>query len=170
MNEQINNMDDAAQLVTFRLGQETYGIDIFKVQEVIHLQKINSIPKSPNFVEGVIEVRNQIVPVINLKKRLGINEDGGYKQRIVILDLRGQLLGVVVDDISKVIKLENKNYEILPDAVVGDRERACITCFAKTEEGLVIIISPERILSQGEKKALNDFEQIQMQEKVNNAS
>jgi purine-binding chemotaxis protein CheW len=170
MDEQMRKMDDAAQLVTFRLGQETYGINIFKIQEVIHLQKINSIPKSPKFVEGVIKVRNQVIPVINLKKRLGVHEDGGDKQRIVILDLDTGLLGLIVDDISKVLKVDTKNYEVLPDSVVEERERACITRLAKTEEELIIIISPERILSHRERKALNDFEQTQRQEPVSNAS
>jgi purine-binding chemotaxis protein CheW len=170
MNIQNRKSDDTTQLVTFRLGQETYGIDIFKIQEVIHSQKISSIPKSPRFVEGVIEVRNQIIPVINLKKRLGIRADGGYKRRIVILDLDGRLLGVIVDDISKVIKLEGKRYEVLPDMVMGEKEKACINRLAKTDEGLIIIISPERILSKRERKALNDFEKIRKQELVSNAS
>lgn len=170
MSMRTRKLDDTTQLVTFRLGQETYGIDIFKIQEVIHLQKISSIPKSPKFVEGVIEVRNQVIPVINLKKRLGIVEDGGDKQRIVILDLDGRLLGVIVDDISKVLKLEDKSYEVLPDLVLGEKQKACITRLAKTEDGLIIIISPEQILTQREKKALNDLEHTQMQELINNAS
>lgn len=170
MDEKTREIDNTAQLVTFRLGQETYGIDIFKIQEVIHFQKISSIPKSPKFVEGVIKVRNQVIPVINLKKRLGIREDGGDKPRIVILDLDGRLLGLIVDDISQVLKLDKKNYEVLPDSVVEEKERACITRLANTEEGLIIIISPERILSHRERMALNDFEQTQGQELVSNAS
>jgi purine-binding chemotaxis protein CheW len=161
---QKRKSDDITQLVTFRLGKETYGIDIFRIREVIHSQKISSIPKSPRFVEGVIDVRNQIIPVINLKKRLGIQEDSGYRQRIVILDLDGQLLGVIVDDISRVLKLETKNYEILPDTVTGDMERSCITRIAKTEGELIIIVSPERILDHREMKALNNFEKSHKQE------
>ncbi len=167
---QTMKSEDTTQLVTFRLGQETYGIDIFKIQEVIHSQRISSIPKSPRFVEGVIEVRNQVIPVINLKKRLGIIEDGGYKRRIVILDMDGQLLGVIVDDISRVIKLEEKSYEVLPDMLMGEKEKSCITCLAKTEEGLIMIISPERILNKRERKALDDFERTKVQELVDNAS
>lgn len=157
------------QLVTFRLDKETFGIDIFKIREVIHSQKISSIPKAPRFVEGVIDVRDQIIPVINLKKRLGIKENGGYSQRIVILDLDCRLLGVVVDDISRVLKLEAKDYEALPSTVAVDVERSCIERIAKTEEGLIIIISPERILSHRERRALNDFEKSHKQETAGNA-
>ena len=97
MNEQLRKDGDAAQLVTFLLGEEMYGIDIFKIREVIHLQKINSIPNAPKFVKGVIKVRNQVIPVVDLKKRLSIKGNVKDKERIVILDpfkkFRGKDLG-----------------------------------------------------------------------------
>ena len=167
MNGQSRKDGDGAQLVTFRLGEEMYGIDIFKIREVIHLQKISTIPNAPKFVKGVIKVRNQVIPVVDLKKRLGIKGNVMDKERIVILDLDDQLLGVIVDDISKVLKLELKNYETLPDTVVKEGERACITRLAKTDEGLIIIISPEHILNRREKKVLRDFEAAREEELVN---
>lgn len=167
MNEELKKTGDGKQLVTFRLGQETYGIDIFKIREVIHLQRISTIPNSPKFVEGVIEVRDQVIPVVNLKKRLGIQDEVGDKQRIIILDLEGQFLGIIVDDISKVLRIEAKNYEALPDTVMREKEKACITRLGKTEEGLIIMISPENILNRREKKALKDLEKIREQEQVN---
>ena len=170
MNEQLMEVGDIEQLVTFRLGQELYGIDIFKIREVIHLQKISVIPNAPRFVQGVIKVRNQVIPVVNLKKRLGVKGNERDKERIVILDLDGQLLGVIVDDISKVLKLESGSYESLPDTVMKEGEKACITRLAKTEEGLIIIISPEHILSRREKKALKDFEETREEELVNASS
>ena len=166
MNEQLKKLGDDGQLVTFRLGQETYGIDIFKIREVIHLQRISTIPKSPKFVEGVIEVRDQVIPVVNLKKRLGIQDKGGDKQRIIILDLEDQFMGVIVDDISKVLRIDSKNYEILPDTVMREKEKACVTRLGKTEDGLIILISPEHILNRREKKALKDLEKLREQEQV----
>ena len=164
MYEQMNNMGDTGQLVTFRLDQEIYGIDIFKIREVIHLQKISLIPNAPRFMEGVIKVRNQIIPVVDLKKRLGLQGNKEDKQRIVILDLDDQLLGVIVDDISKVLKIDSRDYEVLPDTITGDGEKACISQLAKTEDGLVIIISPEHILSRKEKKTLKGFEETRKEE------
>ena len=156
-NGLIENKEEG-QLVTFLLGRETYGIDIFKIQEVLHFQKITSIPSAPGFVEGVIEVRERVIPVVDLKKRLGVKKAEQAKQRIVILDL-DEPLGVIVDDVSKVLILEAEDYEVLPEAVVGDRERACISRLAKTDEGLVIIVSPERILSRGEIETLKNFQE-----------
>ncbi len=167
-NGLIENKEEG-QLVTFLLGRETYGIDIFKIQEVLHFQKITSIPSAPGFVEGVIEVRERVIPVVDLKKRLGVKKAEQAKQRIVILDL-DEPLGVIVDDISKVLMLEAEDYEVLPEAVVGDREKACISRLAKTDEGLVIIVSPERILSRGEIETLKDFQESREGEPVDDVS
>jgi len=158
MDGQLRKMGDDGQLVTFRLGQETYGIDIFKIREVIYLQRIRVIPNAPEFMEGVIKVRNQIIPVVNLKKRLGIQGSKEDKPRIMVLDMDEQLLGIIVDDISKVLKIDSGSYEVLPDTILEDREKACITRLAKTEDGLVIIISPERILGRKERKALKGLD------------
>jgi len=167
-NGLIENKEEG-QLVTFLLGRETYGIDIFKIQEVLHFQKITSIPSAPGFVEGVIEVRERVIPVVDLKKRLGVGKGEETKRRIVILDL-DEPLGVIVDDISKVLMLEAEDYEALPEAVVGDREKACISRLAKTDEGLVIIVSPERILSRGEIETLKDFQGSREGEPVDDVS
>lgn len=146
------------QLVTFRLGREIYGVEISRIQEVIHLQEITAIPNAPEFIDGVIELRDRVIPVVDLKRRLGVAEFGEGKQRIVILDLRDRLLGMIVDDMSKVLMIPESRYEKLPEAVVGDRERNCISRLAKTEEGLIIVLEPERILSEVERRLLRQFD------------
>jgi purine-binding chemotaxis protein CheW len=157
---------EKGQLVTFLLGRETYGIEISKIQEVIHFQAITHIPNSPAFVEGVIRVRDRVIPVVDLKKRLGITGESEAKKRIVILDLEDRCLGVIVDDISKVLVLEDANYEALPEAVVGDRENTCIARLAKLDQELIIVVSPERILSKAERRVLREFEESPQREQV----
>jgi purine-binding chemotaxis protein CheW len=146
------------QLVTFLLGRETYGIEIHQIQEVIHFQEITRVPNSPEFVEGVIRVRDRVIPVVDLKKRLGIQGDAQAKKRIVILDLQDRRLGVIVDDISKVLMLEALDYEPLPEAVVGNGENSCLAHLAKFDHELIIVISPEQILSPGERGMLQEFQ------------
>jgi len=163
MENQILKSGDRSQLVTFLLGEEVYGIDIFKIQEVLHYQEVTSVPHAPEFVKGVIRVRDEVIPVVDLRERLGIEADGKTKKRIVILDL-DRPLGVVVDDISRVLLMRESNFEPLPDAVISDRDQACISRVAKTEDELVIVISPERILSRREKEELRSFEETQDQE------
>lgn len=144
-------------MVTFLLGREIYGIDILKIQEVIHFQEVIRIPNAPEFVEGVTQVRDRVIPVVDLKRRLGILDASDSRHRIVILELDGQSLGVVVDDISMVLTLDASDYEVLPESVMDDRETACISRLAKADSGLIIVITPERILSRRERDVLKEF-------------
>ena len=162
MENQISETSQKNQLVTFLLGEEVYGIDIFMIQEVLHYQEVTSVPHAPDFVKGIIRVRDQVIPVVDLRERLGIEADGKTKKRIVILDL-DRPLGVIVDDISRVLLMHESNFEPLPDAVVSDRDQACISRIAKAADELVIVISPERILSRTEKEKLQSFEENQEQ-------
>jgi len=147
------------RIVTFRLGKEIYGVDIFKVQEVIHNRQVVSIPNSPPFVEGIIQVRERIIPVVDLKKRLSINHDGrGEKKRILILELEERALGVIVDDISRVMSLDEEMIESLPESVIDDRNTNCIKKLAKSRAGLIIVLSPEHILSTKELEQLEEMD------------
>ena len=170
LDEQAIGSGEKGQLVTFRLGRETYGIEIFKIQEVLHFQEITVIPNAPEFVVGVIELRDRVIPIVDLRKRLDVGENGGNKRRIVILDLDERPLGVIVDDISQVLLLEPSQYEALPEPVVGDRAKNCIARLAKADDKLIIVISPERILTRREKEVLEDFENHREQEQMNAVS
>lgn len=151
---------DINQLVTFRLGKELYGVDIFKVKEVLHYREVTVIPNAPEFVDGVIDLRGKVIPIVDFKKRLGVNGEGTGKKRIVILDL-ARPLGLIVDDISKVLLLEQSDYESLPETAIDEHEKDCILKLAKTDDGnLIIVISPEKILTHSEKAALGDLEGI----------
>ncbi len=169
METQMIEKNERGQLVTFRLGGETYGIEIFKIQEVLHLKKITAIPNAPEFIEGVIDIRDRVIPIVDLKKRLNVSSEENGKRRIVVLDLE-RPFGVIVDDISKVLMLDASQYEALPDAVVDDHDEGCITRLAKADDELIIIISPERILTRHEKDALEEFEENNGQETVDDAS
>jgi len=158
MENQMSENNGNGQVVTFRLGRETYGIEIFKIQEVLNFQKITPVPNAPEFVEGVADVRDRVIPVVDLKRRLMVTEEGEGKRRIVILDLKHPL-GIIVDDISKVIMLDASQFETLPDVMFGNDDSNCITRLAKNNDELIIMISPERIISRRERGALAEFEE-----------
>lgn len=143
------------QLVTFRLGSETYGVPISRVREVLHFRPVTRIPQAPEFVEGVIQVRDHVIPVVDMRRRLRIDADATRARRIIVLDLP-RPLGIVVDDISRVFRLEEESFEELPEAVAGEGG-GCISRLAKTDDGLVIIIAPERVLARSEAEELAGF-------------
>lgn len=156
MVDQTRTRKKKNQLVTFRLGLGEYGIAISKIQEVLNFREVTALPNAPDFIEGVIRVRERVIPIVDLRKRLGIEEKQRKKDRIVVLDLE-QPLGMIVTDISRVLNLEDSDYEDLPEAVAGDPEKNCISQLAKVEQDLVIVISPERILSAQDQEKLKEM-------------
>ncbi len=151
----MRSTDRAGQLVTFRVGREYYGIDILRIREVINHRNITRIPNAPRFVEGVLELRGQVIPIIDLKKRLNLDYSGQKtRDRIVILDLR-EPLGIIVDDISRILRLPGSSYEPVPDALVSTGVSGAIESLAKTDDGhLILVLDPGRLLSVTEQAAL----------------
>src|SRR5947209_14756509 len=95
---------EETQLVVFRLGEDYFAMLIANVNEIIRQQKITPVPKAPDFVEGVTNLRGRVIPVIDLRKRFGIDSRVEYSlDRIIFVDHYGQLMGVMVDSVDKVL-------------------------------------------------------------------
>lgn len=150
---------DTTQVVAFRLGSEIYGIEILFIQEVLHLQKITVLPNAPAFIQGVIELRGNVIPIIDLRKRLNLPDGDAQRRRIIVVDLEQGLLGLLVDDVYKVLRVDPRNREEVPAAVVSESARNCVSHLIKTDsDGLVILIAPRNILSSSEHNSLQAFE------------
>jgi purine-binding chemotaxis protein CheW len=147
-----------ARIVTFRLGTEIYGVEIEKVKEVVNLLGINPAPKGPEFIEGTIELREATIPVLDLRKRFGISTNLALKPRVFVLLGESRLLGVIVDDFSKVLVLDSRHYEAVPRSLLDDRKNAYVDTMASTEKNVIMIISPEGLLSSREDAELKEFE------------
>lgn len=144
--------DDEQQLVLFQLGGENYGVDIYSVQRLIQVPDITTVPRAPGFVEGVIDVRGDIIPVINLLKRFGIpdtnvSDDG----RIVITEIGEQIVGLLVDAVSEVTRLPKEDIEAPSDVVRGVNSDF-IAGIGKQQQGdtgrLIIVLDVEKVLSE----------------------
>ena len=135
------------QLVGFTIGKEQFGVDILMVQEIIRAAPITSVPNSPDFVEGVINLRGNIIPVIELRKRLNLyREDADEDTWILILDIEGRVTGFIVDSVSKVLKILESSIEPPPDVVVAGLKSQYITGVCDTGENLLILLDFNRIL------------------------
>lgn len=103
---------DEKQLVIFDLAEETYGVDIGSVREIIRIQEITKVPRTPEFVEGVINLRGKVIPVIALRKRFRFHQAEATKDtRIVVVDIGGTDIGVVVDAVTEVLRLSGDAVE-----------------------------------------------------------
>ncbi len=150
---------ERGQLVTFRLGGETYGVEILKVREVIHFREVTEIPNATSYVEGVIQLRDEVIPVVEMRERLGVAGRDGGRKRIVSLEA-GRPLGVIVDDISGVLQMDPSQIEPLPEVLEAEGRGSCFSSMVKGEDGLIILISPEKILTTGEQKKLDRCHEV----------
>jgi purine-binding chemotaxis protein CheW len=134
------------QLVVFTLGQEAYGLRIDVVREIITLQQVTQVPHAPAFVEGVINLRGRVIPVIDLRRRLGLAEaERGRMTRIVVVEGEGGTVGMVVDAVSEVLTVSGEQVEP-PSPYVGV-DVDCVRGIAKVDERLIILLDLAQLLT-----------------------
>jgi purine-binding chemotaxis protein CheW len=133
-------------LVSFRVGSEDFGLEIQRVQEIIRHQALTRVPNSPAFVEGVINIRGKVIPIIALRKRFGVLEQQHHdgQSRIVILEVNGIVLGFIVDSGPQVLRIPVS--AILDPPRVLESRRAYVSGVAKPEDRLLILLDVDRVL------------------------
>ena len=138
------------QLVIFDLAEETYGVDIGSVREIIRMQEITKVPRTPEFVEGVINLRGKVIPVIDLRKRFGFRKTEATKDtRIVVVDIGGTDIGVVVDAVTEVLRLSADAVEP-PTGVITTADSDYLLGIAKLETRLIILLDLQQALANME--------------------
>jgi purine-binding chemotaxis protein CheW len=142
------------QLVIFELADEQYGLDIAGVESIIKLQNITSVPQAPKFVEGVTNLRGVVLPVIDLRKRFGLeNTDKTKDTRIVVVEMGDTTVGMVVDAVTEVLRVSSEAIEP-PSPLVTTVDSSFITGIAKVENRLIILLDLGKVLSMHEKSQL----------------
>jgi purine-binding chemotaxis protein CheW len=147
-------MSDANQLVTFQLGEELYGINIMDVKEIVRVQSIRAIPNAPTYVEGIFNLRSEIIPIINLHKRfhlkkLASSEEDELLSGFVILDIDGMKLGIIIDRISRVITIEKEDVQPPPQMLTGIGAEY-IVGVVRQEQGYLIILDIRQLFNPKE--------------------
>ena len=146
---------DERQLVVFQLGAELYGVEISRVHEIIRLQSVTRVPRAPAFVEGVINLRGKVIPVVDLRRRFGLpTADHTRASRIVVVELGDQVVGIVVDGVSEVLRVSTSTVEP-PSPVVAGIDSEYLHGIAKLADRLVILLDLDRILAREERRSLD---------------
>ena len=148
------------QLVGFDIANEQFGVDILMVQEIIRSAKVTAVPNSPEFVEGVINLRGNIIPVVDLRKRLYLyNEEAeGKRSWVLILNIGDRVVGFIVDEVTHVIKLPEDNVQPPPDIVISGLESQYIQGVCELDNTLLVILNFSRVLFSDEYNMLRDLE------------
>jgi purine-binding chemotaxis protein CheW len=142
------------QLVTFRVGGEEFGLDVFQVHEILRYTEPTPMPKAPAFVEGVLDVRGTLVPVVDLRKRFELHDVAyGDDTRIILVDFQGERLGLIVDEVSEVLRVPETSVTAPPQYVRG-LAAEFIRGIVRLETRLVVLLDLERILSSQERMQL----------------
>lgn len=150
--------DDIFQLVGFMIGSEEFGVDILKVQEINRLVQITKVPNSPEFVEGVINLRGRVIPIIDLRIRMGIDKKGNDSHtRIIIVETNSKTVGFIVDRVTEVLRIPANVIEAPPEIATGV-ESHFITGVGKLEDRLLILLDLDKIMSDEESDALAGME------------
>ena len=165
-------LEGIMQLVGFEIGQEQFGVNILSVQEIIRSAPVTNVPNSPMFVEGVINLRGDIVPVIDLRKRLNLFQDEEnvveLKNWILILNIGDRVIGFIVDSVTEVLKIEEESIEPPPDIIIAGLENQYIQGVCNINDALLIILEFDRVLFNEEYSALQDtdFEEVSLGEEA----
>jgi len=138
------------QLVSFHVGSEEFGLEILRVQEIIRIRPLTRVPNSAAFVEGVINLRGKVLPIIALRRCFGL-EDRRHDQqtRIVVVEVNGNVLGFIVDSVSEVLRIPVETIE--PPPRLGRVERQYVSGVGKLDDRLLILLDLDRLMSDAEK-------------------
>jgi purine-binding chemotaxis protein CheW len=145
------------QLVVFQLAKETYGVDISSVREIIRMQAITDVPKTPDFVEGVINLRGKVIPVIDLHKRFDLPAiEETQHTRIMVVEVENVTVGMIVDSVSEVLRIPTDSIDP-PPPVISGVDAAYLRGVGKLDNRLIILLDLAQIL---QKKEIDVIEEI----------
>lgn len=151
--------EETTQLVVFKLGEEEFGVNILQVREIEKLdQGLTRVPKAPHFVEGVINLRGEIIPIVDLRKRFGLTlPDLGLDSRVIIVEIGDEPVGMLVDAVVEVLRVPLSAIESTPSITKGVNSYY-LAGVAKIDERLIVLLNLERALSPEETEELSKAE------------
>src|SRR6266849_7246534 len=149
-------MEKDLQVVGFRVGNETYGVRIAAVREIVRVPEITPVPNAPQGIEGVINLRGKIIPVMDLRKRFGLSElQTDKKSRILVVEVENQLLGLIVNSASEVLKIPPSDIAA-PGRMFAEGESCYITGVGKLGGRLIILLEISKLLQRQELKPIEE--------------
>ncbi len=146
----LNDAVDTNQYVTFLIGSEVYGVEVLRVQEIIGMTRVTQVPNSMHFMKGVINLRGTVVPVVDMRLRFAMDEkDYDNFTVILIVEVKGTMIGMIVDSVSDVVNIPVKDIQDTPHFSASIRTDY-IKGIGRIEEDLVIVLDVDKILSHEE--------------------
>lgn len=153
----VSSSNPILQYVSFALGKETFALDVMKIRGVERISEITVIPKCPDFVEGVINLRGEIIPIVDMHKRFGMPEvEKGKEARVVLVEMRDIVVGLIVDKVFEVFQLELDKIGNMPTLGHSKIGRQFIKGVAEVKDRLVIVLEVESLFTEEEALTLSN--------------
>ena len=154
----VKEAAELRQLISFSVGEEEYGLELLRVKEVIRVREITWLPKAPSFVKGIINLRGDVIPIIDLRDKFGLeSREDTAQTRVIVVEIEGRLTGLVVDSASQVVRISADQIDP-PPSVPGGFSQELITGVGKIDDRLVILLNADSILTVDEKMALSSID------------
>ncbi len=154
-NSNIKHFDEILQLVTFYLGKEEFAVDILNIQGINRMIEITAVPNAPDFVEGVINLRGKVIPLVNLRKRMGMQpQQWDRSTRFIVVEFTNKVIGFIVDSVSEVLRISKDTIEPPPPMMTGVNADY-VTAVAKVQDRLLILLDLQKILTLSEAESLD---------------
>jgi purine-binding chemotaxis protein CheW len=148
-----NSTEDRMQLVSFILDKEEYGVEVLKVREIIRMPSITRVPNTPHYVEGVINLRGKVIPIISLRKRFSLDlTENDSRTRIMVMDMTNELTGFIVDSVAEVIRIDATEIQPAPPVVAGSVDQEYLSGVINRDDRLLVLLDLERLFSQEEQQ------------------
>lgn len=153
------NLNVLEQLVIFKLGKEEYGTNIQQVKEILKVPEITSMPRTPEFISGIISLRGQIIPVINLNNRFDLVKDSDETpQHVIIVDLEDNPIGMIVDEVVDVSRVSEGEIESTPSLIETNIDDDYVAGIARIEKRLIILLDLSKVLTPEESTKIKELE------------
>jgi purine-binding chemotaxis protein CheW len=146
------------QFISFSVGEEEYGLELLRVKEVIRVREITWLPRAPSFVKGIINLRGDVIPIVDLRDKFGLPPRQATKaSRVIVVEVDGRLMGMVVDSASQVVRIAADQIDP-PPPVIGGISQDFITGVGKLDDTLIILLSADAVLTREERHALGTLD------------
>jgi purine-binding chemotaxis protein CheW len=146
------------QLVSFNLGQEEYAVEVLKVREIIRMTPITHIPNTAASIEGIINLRGKVIPIVSLRSRFNMMEsENDQHTRIMVMDIAGKMMGFIVDGVSEVIRISSSEIQPPPSMVAGGVDQEFISGVIQHGDQLLLMLQMDRMFSNDEQDTFSEF-------------
>lgn len=165
-NKEKKHAGETIQLINFRLRNEEFGVDIRSIREITKVTEISHIPEAPSFIQGVTNLRGQVIPVVDLARQfdLALQENLPKSARIVVTEVNGQAVGMLVDEVPEIVKVPVENIKPAPELIQSEVKKDYIKGVAQLQNRLIILLDLEKVLAPQEVEELTKAKNLASKE------